>query len=225
MMKPTRLQSLVSISLHRRCGVAARSARATAFILGALLVVTVHAAAAQPASLDALGAQPAAVDLTTVKPVVGSLVKAPPLLLPLPPGKSLHFIAGMAGGFLAAAAVEATHDPQLIGSYPLYLPSVAFSTATVAGIGKEVLDSTGFGGAEFSDILITMAGGLTAAAAVAYAEPLFPATPEGRTNSATLLAATGALLAVPVVIGLIHEIVRSAQRHAAARESLEGAKE
>jgi len=182
-------------------------------------------AAATPAAIPA-AAIPAA-ELGGTLPGSGAPVAptaAPPLIQPLPPGKALHFLAGMAGGLLAAAAVESLQNPQLIGSYPLYLPAVALSTATVAGIGKEVLDSTGFGGAEFSDILITMAGGLTAAATVAYAERLFPATPEGKTNGATLFAATGALLAIPVVIGLIHEIVRSAQRHATAREAPIGAR-
>ncbi len=203
-------------------------------LAGTLFAIIAHAVAAAPLGASAASADRTSLDLVSVDPAASAdpagLAATPrkdarPLLPPLPFGKSLHFMAGMAGGFLAAAAIAATHDPQLVGSYPLYLPSVALSAATAAGIGKEVLDSTGFGGAEFSDILITMAGGLTAAAAVAYAEPLFPATPAGRTNSVTLLAATGALLAVPVVIGFIHEIVRSAQRHAAAHEAPKGAQE
>jgi len=87
-------------------------------------------AAATPAAIPA-AAIPAA-ELGGTLPGSGAPVAptaAPPLIQPLPPGKALHFLAGMAGGLLAAAAVESLQNPQLIGSYPLYLPAVALSTA------------------------------------------------------------------------------------------------
>lgn len=133
-------------------------------------------------------------------------------LFTLTPWKVYHLLGGFASGLLATSVIDAGASPAVVAGYPLYLPAVALSTATAAGIGKEVLDSTGFGGAEFSDILITMAGGLLAAGVSAYVETRFPATPGGRQESATVLGVAGALLSVPVIIAFVHEIVRHARR-------------
>jgi hypothetical protein len=127
-------------------------------------------------------------------------------------GKYLHFLAGMAIGLAAAGVVQIANDPQVPAPFPFVLPTIALSAATVAGMGKELLDSTGFGDPRFTDILITMTGGLAAAAAIAYEESLHPPTHTGALNGATYLLSTAMLLAIPVVNGFVKEITSYEKR-------------
>jgi hypothetical protein len=122
----------------------------------------------------------------------------------------------MAAGLAFAGIFQSVTDPQFAGENPLYLPAVALSAALVAGVSKEILDSTGFGDPRFTDVLITMAGGIAAAAAVGYAGYLYPHTQTGTINSVDLLFSTAALLAVPVAIGFWKEIEKNRERNRSA---------
>jgi hypothetical protein len=152
-------------------------------------------------------AQSATVPLFTLDPI------------PSPPaaGKYLHFLAGMAAGLEAAGIFEYAYGPQGTGQHPLLFPAVALSASAVAGIAKEILDSTGFGDPRLTDILITMTGGLVAAGAVGYAEYLYPPTRDGWVNGTSFLQLTAALLAIPVIVGFVVEIDRYAERRAAEK--------
>ena len=130
---------------------------------------------------------------------------------------SLHFLAGAAVGLSAAAILLNTQPASEIAHYPLYLPAAALYASAVAGIGKEALDSTGFGSAEFSDILTTLLGGSTAAAAVAYAQRVTPAGSASATNATAFLISTALLVSIPVAEGLVYEIERYLKRTAPSR--------
>ena len=91
---------------------------------------------------------------------------AAPLTASPSAGKYLHVLAGMAVGLTAAALTQDFNDPSAFTGQALVLPAVALGAAAVAGIAKELLDSTGFGDPRFTDILITMSGGRPGLAAV-----------------------------------------------------------
>jgi hypothetical protein len=91
-------------------------------------------------------------------------------------GKFLHVLGGMASGLAVAGIVEAAIDPSLQTRYPWLLPAAALAGSALAGVSKEILDSTGFGDPQFRDVLITSAGGIAAALIVGYAQNVYPGT-------------------------------------------------
>jgi hypothetical protein len=130
-------------------------------------------------------------------------------------GKFLHFMAGMAIGVAAGGAAEATERPGFAAQYPLRSPALALSASAVAGLAKELLDSTGFGDPRVEDVLITVAGGLVAALVVGYAESVYPGSAGGRLDSVTFLFSTSALLAFPVALGFAREIRNNIEKRRA----------
>ena len=129
-------------------------------------------------------------------------------------GKYLHVLGGMAVGLFAAGVVDMTVDPAVLARSPWLLPAAGIAGAVVAGIGKEVLDATGFGDPNLSDIFITSAGGLAAALAVGYAQALSEPTRNGQLNSGAYIFSAALLAAAPVVNGFLVEIRRYAARRA-----------
>ena len=123
--------------------------------------------------------------------------------------KYLHFLAGLSVGLSASELVSDSSSPWL-------RPLVAVGAAAVAGVGKEVLDSTGFGDPRFSDIVVTSIGGLTAAGIAWYAQSIYPATGTGRVNGDAYLISTAVVLALPVIVGAIREIQAYIDRSRAA---------
>jgi len=146
---------------------------------------------------------------------IGLPDKAPQTGTP-PSFKYLHFLAGLALGLSAAELVQAALPGQPQGT--LLLPASAFTASAVGGVGKELLDLTGFGDPAVSDALVTMSGGLAAAAVVAWAQSLYPAGSAGRANEASFLVSSAAVLAIPVVIGFIGEVKRFIERSRARYE-------
>jgi hypothetical protein len=117
----------------------------------------------------------------------------------------IHALAGLASGLLAAGLVEAAGPPRTFSDFPLLLPGVAVSSATAAGIAKEVLDSTGFGAPRFAEALSAVGGGLLAAAMIGGLEG-------ARIETPVPLLSIGALFAIPVTIALLEEIVWNVHR-------------
>jgi hypothetical protein len=127
----------------------------------------------------------------------------------LPPWfKYLHFLAGLSLGLSASELVREAGSPWL-------RPLVAVGTAAVAGVGKEVLDSTGFGDPRFSDIVVTTIGGLAAAGILLYTQSVYPAVPPGPANGDAYVISTAVVLALPVIMGAIQEIQRFLDRRKA----------
>lgn len=123
-------------------------------------------------------------------------------------GKFLHVLGGMASGLAAAGIVEVAVDPSMPGRYPWLLPMAALAGSVVAGVSKEILDSTGFGDPEFTDILITSTGGIAAALIVGYAQSVYPGTQNGQMNGASFVFSLATLIAMPVINGFLLEIRR-----------------
>src|SRR5271157_2790183 len=123
---------------------------------GRILLLGLALGAALPAVAQAPASPPAVPpDLVAPAPTMGG--QLPPWF------KYLHFLAGISVGLSASELVRETSSPWL-------RPLVAVGAATVAGVGKEVLDSTGFGDARASDAVVTGIGGITAAAILFYAQ-------------------------------------------------------
>ena len=130
-------------------------------------------------------------------------------------GKYLHFLAGMAAGFESAGIFECALGPtETARSWPLS-PVIALSGSALAGIAKEILDSTGFGDPRLTDALITTAGGLVAAGAMLFAHLILPPDADGWAGSQAFAQTSAALLSIPVAVGFIVEIQRYKARRAA----------
>jgi hypothetical protein len=136
---------------------------------------------------------------------------APPVS---PPGelpawfKYLHFLAGISVGLSASELVRESSSPWL-------RPLVAVGAAAAAGIGKEILDATGFGDPRVSDAVVTAIGGIAAAGILFYAQSVYPAAPPGPVNNDAYVISTAAVLALPVIVGAIQEIQRYNDRRRA----------
>ena len=141
---------------------------------------------------------------------------APVLAQPLS-GKYLHVLGGMVTGLVAAGVVNAVADPAVLSQYPWVLPATAMAGSAIAGIAKEVLDSTGFGDPQLSDILITSTGGVVAALVLISAQSLYPPTRNGQVDSSSFVFSLAVLLALPVINGFLVEIGRHVDRRAPRR--------
>ncbi len=131
----------------------------------------------------------------------------------IPGFKYLHFLAGLSLGLGAAELAESLSSGP--GMSPWVVPLSAIATAAIAGAGKEILDSTGFGDPRFSDFLVTTVGGVAAAAMFAYAGSLYPPVPGGGPNLAAFALSTAVLLALPVTAGAVMEVTRWLERRKA----------
>ncbi len=135
---------------------------------------------------------------------------------PASAGKLYHFFAGFSVGLFAAAGVDGAYSAQTVAQYPYLLPLVALTASEAAGMSKEILDSTGFGDPRFGDVLITMSGGLAAAAAAFGMESTMPESQAGRQASIEFFVAAATILATPVIVGMDQEIRSYLDRRKAA---------
>jgi hypothetical protein len=166
-----------------------------ALLLGIVLCVA-HPVAAQAPDGGALG-------LPVAPPPTATAAELPAWF------KYLHFLAGISVGLSASELVRESSSPWL-------RPLVAVGMAAVAGAGKEILDSTGFGDPRFSDFVVTSIGGLAAAGILFYAQSVYPAAPPGPANRDAYVISTAVVLFLPVAVGAIQEIQRYIERRKAA---------
>lgn len=189
----------------------------------ALMVMSIHGAWAGAVTAGAPATVPAAAPASTIPVAIPAAAEAlsgtalfGPESAPVA-GKYLHFLAGMAAGFEAAGIFECVYGPGVMTQSILFSPIAALSGSALAGVAKEVLDSTGFGDPRLTDVLITMAGGLAAAMAVLFAHAILPPTSDGWAGSQAYLQTSAALLVIPVAAGFIVEIERNRTRRAQQR--------
>lgn len=144
-------------------------------------------------------------------PAAAQNAAAPPQQLGIPtmkaavqPDTFLHAVGGIMAGMLAASTASAFSNPTTLNEYPLFLPAVGFSAALAAGIAKEALDSTGFGTAQWTDLVHTMIGGLIVAGMIAGVE----LSPSAGTYTAQrrAFALAGIGFAIPIGAAFAEEI-------------------
>jgi len=114
--------------------------------------------------------------------------------------KALHALFGASCALLVSAiAAPALRDmPQPDLRYALCVSGAGLGAAAAAGAAKELLDLTGFGKAEWSDLLATVAGGLVASAAV-----LAASADNRQARLAPVYASFGIALALPPAADLL----------------------
>ncbi len=128
-----------------------------------------------------------------------------PFIAPLQSDTLLHGIAGAMSGFFVASAGAMVYNKSEVRAYPLLLPALGASAAVLAGIGKETLDSTGFGDPQWRDLIHTVIGGLLAAGVVAAVERSGGNLASTR-EQARLYAGLGVSFAVPIAAGMLDEV-------------------
>ena len=107
--------------------------------------------------------------------------------------------------FFISSAGAAVYGQAEVRSYPLLLPALGASAALLAGIGKETLDSTGFGDPQWRDLIHTVIGGLLAAGVVAAVEHSGGSLASAG-NQARLYAGLGVSFSVPIAAGMLDEL-------------------
>lgn len=120
------------------------------------------------------------------------------------PDALLHAAGGIMAGMFAASAASALSSPSTLEKYPLFLPAVGLSAALTAGIAKETLDSTGFGTAQWTDLVHTIIGGIVAAGMIAGVELSGSSGSAAAQRSAFALAGIG--FAVPIGAAFAEEV-------------------
>lgn len=110
----------------------------------------------------------------------------------------------MSAFFVSSAGAVVYGQPQ-VQAHPFLLPALGASAAVVAGIGKETLDSTGFGDPQWRDLIHTVIGGLLAAGVMIAVEHSGGGL-ASTSAQARLYAGLGVSLSVPIAAGMLDEL-------------------
>ena len=125
--------------------------------------------------------------------------------------KALHILFGASCALLVSAvAAPALRDsPQPDLRYALCVSGAGLGAALAAGAAKELLDMTGFGNPEWSDLLATAAGGLAVSAVVFAAS-----VADRQARLEPVYASFGIGLALPPAADLLKRLTRRSSRRA-----------
>ncbi len=107
----------------------------------------------------------------------------------------LHTLAGMSIFFFTSAFLAATE----LDSKSSVL--IALSAASLAGLGKEVWDSFGFGTPEASDFVWTMLGGAVGTIGAMFVFATLYESERPDFSSSILFSSLGVTLAIPLIAG------------------------
>jgi hypothetical protein len=143
--------------------------------------------------------------------VFAPLCEAEPAGGELEESAALHVLAGAASALLVSAVayplVEAASDQRSA----LLVSGLGLSGALLAGTAKELLDLLGFGQPQWTDLLLTLGGGVLAASLVYTLTCL---QPNDGNESAGIAAAYGSfalVLSLPVGENLLQRVILSSQ--------------
>jgi hypothetical protein len=143
--------------------------------------------------------------MNAVKPVLLLLMM---LILPDPTqgwseaavdnSSALHVLAGVSGALLVSAVAYPLVDMGSARGDALVTAGVGLGGALILGLTKELLDLSGWGQPQWSDLLFTLGGGLLAASAVYAVSCLQPGAEEENIGIAGVYGAFGLILSLPV---------------------------
>lgn len=125
---------------------------------------------------------------------------------------ALHFLAGMAAGALAAAAVMPAADRLQPAQAGTAVASAAAASSLLAGALKELADLGGAGDPSWADLGFTVLGGAAAALLAAPLGALAARRPADRAPFAAVCLCFGLTLALPVGQRLLPATASSAPR-------------
>jgi len=120
---------------------------------------------------------------------------------------ALHVLAGVSSALLISAVayplVEAASDQRSA----LLVAGFGMSGAFLAGTAKELLDSCGFGQPQWTDLLLTLGGGVLAASLVYTLTCLQPSSGDESAGIAAAYGAFALILCLPVGENLLQRVI------------------
>jgi hypothetical protein len=119
---------------------------------------------------------------------------------------ALHLLAGASGAMLVSAVAYPLVDNGTARSDALAVAGLGVGGALILGLAKELLDMGGWGQPQWSDLLLTLGGGLIAASAVYAVSCLQPGAEEGNLGIAGAYGAFGLILSLPVGENLLRRV-------------------
>jgi len=124
---------------------------------------------------------------------------------------ALHVLAGASSALLISAVayplVEAASDQRSA----LLVAGLGLSGALLAGTAKELLDSCGFGQPQWTDLLLTLGGGVLAASLVYTLTCLQPSGGDESPGIAAVYGAFALMLCLPVGENLLQRVILSSE--------------
>ena len=124
---------------------------------------------------------------------------------------ALHVLAGASSALLISAVayplVEAASDQRSA----LLVAGLGLSGALLAGTAKELLDSCGFGQPQWTDLLLTLGGGVLAASLVYTLTCLQPSGGDEFPGIAAVYGAFALMLCLPVGENLLQRVILSSE--------------
>ena len=110
----------------------------------------------------------------------------------------LHVLAGASGALLVGAAAYPLVDAGSDRRNAALVAGLGVGGAFLLGMTKELLDLRGWGQPEWSDLLLTLGGGLLAGSLLYAVTCLQPANEEGSPGISAAYGALGLMLSLPV---------------------------
>jgi hypothetical protein len=111
---------------------------------------------------------------------------------------ALHLLAGASGALLVSAVAYPLVDVGSDQGDALMTASLGVCGALILGSAKELSDMSGWGQPQWSDLLLTVGGGLLAASAVYALSCLEPGAAEENLGISAVYGAFGLILSLPV---------------------------
>jgi hypothetical protein len=121
----------------------------------------------------------------------------------------LHVLAGASSALLISAVAYPLVDVDSDRCNAILIAGMGVGGAFILGLTKELLDLSGWGDPQISDLLLTVGGGVLAATAVYALSILQPAGEEGSLGISAVYGAFGLTLSLPVGEGLYRRIIPS----------------
>jgi hypothetical protein len=110
----------------------------------------------------------------------------------------LHVLAGASGALLVGAATYPLVDSGSDRGNALLVAGLGVGGAFLLGLTKELLDLRGWGQPEWSDLLLTLGGGLLAGSLIYAVTCLQPANEEGSPGISAVYGALALIFSLPV---------------------------
>ncbi|UCF99533.1 MAG: hypothetical protein JSV89_08330 [Spirochaetaceae bacterium] len=122
---------------------------------------------------------------------------------------ALHILAGASSTLLVSAVAYPLIDTGNNHRSALLVAGLGLGGALVAGATKELLDMSGWGKPQWTDLLLTLGGGLLAGSMVYAVSCLQPGGENGNTGIAVMYATFALTLSLPVGESLYRRFIPS----------------
>jgi zinc transporter ZupT len=128
---------------------------------------------------------------------------------PVDTSAALHVLAGASGALLVSAVSYPLVDSGSHRRNAIVVAGLGAGGALILGLTKELLDLSGWGQPEWSNLLLTVGGGLLAGSMVYALTALHPSGEEGDLGISAVYGAFALVLSLPVGEGLYRRTIPS----------------